>query len=131
VRLLLEGKPIKVFGDGNQLRDFNYVDDCVDALLLAGATEQANGKVYNLGSQEVIGLKALAEMMTKLGYGGSIEIVPFPEERKAIDIGDYYSDFSMISDELGWLPKINLQQGLLRTVDYYSRQHSQYWSDLS
>jgi len=131
VRLLLEGKPIKVFGDGNQLRDFNYVDDCVDALLLVGATEQANGKVYNLGSHEVIGLKALAEMMTKLGYGGSIEIMPFPEERKAIDIGDYYSDFSMISDELGWLPKINLQQGLLRTVDYYSRQHSQYWSDLS
>ena len=131
VRLLLEGKPIKVFGDGNQLRDFNYVDDCVDALLLVGATEQANGKVYNLGSHEVIGLKALAEMMTKLGYGGSIEIMPFPEERKAIDIGDYYSDFSMISDELGWLPKINLQQGLLRTVDYYSRQHSHYWSDLS
>jgi len=131
VRLLLEGKPIKVFGDGNQLRDFNYVDDCVDALLLVGATEQANGKVYNLGSHEVIGLKALAEMMTKLGYGGSIEIMPFPEERKAIDIGDYYSDFSMISDELGWTPKINLQQGLLKTVDYYSRQHSHYWSDLS
>jgi len=131
VRLLLEGKPIKVFGDGNQLRDFNYVDDCVDALLLVGATEQANGKVYNLGSHEVIGLKALAEMMTKLGYGGSIEIMPFPEERKAIDIGDYYSDFSMISDELGWTPKINLQRGLLKTVDYYSRQHSHYWSDLS
>jgi len=131
VRLLLEGKPIKVFGDGNQLRDFNYVDDCVDALLLVGATEQANGKVYNLGSHEVIGLKALAEMMTKLGYGGSIEIMPFPEARKAIDIGDYYSDFSMISDELGWTPKINLQQGLLKTVDYYSRQHSHYWSDLS
>ena len=131
VRLLLEGKPIKVFGDGEQLRDFNYVDDCVDALLLAGASEQANGKVYNLGSQEVIGLKALAEMMTKLGYGGSYELVPFPEERKAIDIGDYYSDFTLISDELGWSPKIDLQQGLLKTMEYYSQRRSHYWGESS
>ncbi len=57
VRLLIEGKPIKVFGDGLQLRDFNYVDDCVDALLLAGASDAANGKVYNLGSSEVVGLE--------------------------------------------------------------------------
>jgi len=80
VRLLLEGKPIKVFGDGKQLRDFNYVDDCVDALLLAGASEKSNGKVYNLGSNEVINLKDLAEMMTDLGYQGSSELVDFPSE---------------------------------------------------
>jgi len=127
VRLLLEGKPIKVFGDGEQLRDFNYVDDCVTALLLAGESEQANGKVYNLGSEEVIGLKALAEMMTNLGYGGSYELVPFPEERKAIDIGDYYSDFSLISKDLGWSPQIGLQEGLLNTIHYYSNHQSAYW----
>src|SRR5512135_292369 len=74
VRLLLEGKPIKVFGDGMQLRDFNYVDDCVEALLLAGASDKANGKVYNLGSTEVVGLKALAEMMVDLGFGGTFEV---------------------------------------------------------
>lgn len=127
VRLLLEGKPIKVFGDGEQLRDFNYVDDCVDALLLAGASEQANGKVYNLGSEEVIGLKALAELMTNLGYDGSYELVPFPEERKAIDIGDYYSDYSLIAKELGWAPKVNLLEGLSKTVDFYSKHRSEYW----
>jgi UDP-glucose 4-epimerase len=98
---------------------------------VAGASEQANGKVYNLGSQEVIGLKALAEMMTKLGYGGSYELVPFPEDRKAIDIGDYYSDFSFISDELGWSPRIDLQQGLLKTVEYYSQRRSHYWGESS
>lgn len=127
VRFLLEGKPIEVFGDGEQLRDFNYVDDCVDALLLAGASEQANGKVYNLGSEEVIGLKALAGLMTNLGYDGSYELVPFPEERKAIDIGDYYSDFSLISTELGWSPKVSLKQGLLKTVEYYSKNRAAYW----
>jgi len=129
VRLLLEGKPIKVFGDGEQLRDFNYVDDCVDALLLTGASEQANGKVYNLGSEEVIGLKTLAELMTNLGYAGSYELVPFPEERKAIDIGDYYSDFSLISAELGWSPQVSLKQGLLKTVEYYSKHRSAYWDE--
>ncbi len=129
VRLLLEGKPIKVFGDGLQLRDFNYVDDCVEALLLAGASDQANGKVYNLGSTEVVGLKALAKMMVELGYGGTFELNPFPPERKAIDIGDYYSNFSLITHELGWTPKIDLQEGLKRTIAYYQVNQAQYWQD--
>lgn len=129
VRQLIDGQPIKVFGDGQQLRDFNYIDDCVEALLLAGSSERANGKVYNLGSDEVISLKGLAEMMVKLGYGGSFEMVPFPPERKAIDIGDYYSDFSLISSELGWTPKIQLQEGLQRTLGYYSKHRAKYWGD--
>jgi dTDP-glucose 4,6-dehydratase/UDP-glucose 4-epimerase len=127
IRLLLEGKPIKVFGDGLQLRDFNYVDDCVEALLLAGASDQANGKVYNLGGSEVIGLKDLSKMMVNLGHGGSFELAPFPSDKKAIDIGDYYSDFSLITKELGWVPKIDLKDGLKRTLNYYSTHFSHYW----
>jgi dTDP-glucose 4,6-dehydratase/UDP-glucose 4-epimerase len=129
VRLMLEGKTIKVFGDGLQLRDFNYVDDCVEALLLAGASEKANGKIYNLGSQEVISLKALAEMMVKLGLGCSFELIPFPPERKAIDIGDYYSDFSLISQDLDWYPKIDLKTGLQKTFAYYKKYHMHYWGN--
>lgn len=129
VRLLIEGKPIKVFGDGMQLRDFNYVDDCVDALLLSGASDVANGKVYNLGSKEVIGLKDLAEMMVSLGFGGEFELVPFPPERKAIDIGDYYSDFSFIREELGWLPKIELKEGLQLSLEYYKQHYPYYWDE--
>ena len=129
VRLLIEGKPIKVFGDGLQLRDFNYVDDCVQALLLVGASDQANGKVYNLGSKEVLCLKALAEKMVDLGFGGRIEIVPFPPERKAIDIGDYFSDFSLIEQELGWSPKFDLEEGLKRTMIYYRAHQAQYWRE--
>jgi dTDP-glucose 4,6-dehydratase/UDP-glucose 4-epimerase len=127
VRLLIEGKPIKVFGDGLQLRDFNYVDDCVEALLLAGANDAANGKVYNLGSSEVVGLKVLAEMMIGLGFGGTLELVPFPPERKIIDIGDYYSDFSLITNELGWQPKVGLCEGLQLTMAYYQANYCHYW----
>ena len=127
VRLLIEGKPIKVFGDGLQLRDFNYVDDCVQALLLAGVNNKANGRVYNLGSSEIICLSDLAEIIINLGVSGNYELEPFPTERKAIDIGDYYSDFSLITKELGWTPKIDLKDGLKRTLNYYREHFSHYW----
>jgi len=129
VRLLLEGKPIKVFGDGLQLRDFNYVDDCVEAMLLAGASNDANGKVFNLGSSEVMRLRDLAKLMVDLGHGGTYELIPFPPERKAIDIGDYYSDFSLIEKELSWSPKIGLREGLNKTMAYYHSHKEHYWKD--
>ena len=127
IRRLIEGQPIQVFGDGRQLRDFNYVDDCVEALLLAGVSEAANGGIFNLGSSEVISLRELAELVVGLGHGGTFEIVPFPSERVAIDIGDYYSDFSLIRQELGWQPKVGLREGLQRTVAYYQEHHAHYW----
>lgn len=129
IRQILEGQPIKVFGDGEQLRDFNYVDDCVEALLLAALSDVSNGKVYNLGSLEVISLKDLASMIINMGYGGSFEIVPFPPERKAIDIGDYYSDFSLIKKELGWIPQTTLQEGLCQTLAYYFSSLNHYIED--
>jgi dTDP-glucose 4,6-dehydratase/UDP-glucose 4-epimerase len=129
VRLLLEGKAIKIFGDGLQLRDFNYVDDCVEAFLLAGASEAVNGKVFNLGSAEVVDLKSVAEMMLSLRPDAKYELVSFPPERKAIDIGDYYSDFNLITQELGWTPKIDLLSGLRKTLAYYSAHRAHYWSD--
>jgi dTDP-glucose 4,6-dehydratase/UDP-glucose 4-epimerase len=94
VHLLVEGRNVEVFGDGTQRRDFNFVDDCVDALLAAGASETANGKVYNLGSAEVVSLAELARLMVELAGEGRFELVAFPPDRKAIDIGDYYGDYS-------------------------------------
>lgn len=127
IRQLLEGQAIKVFGDGLQLRDFNFVDDCVEALLAAATNDIAVGKVYNLGSPEVVALKDLAQLVTALRPGGRFELVPFPPERKAIDIGDYYSDFSLIRRELGWAPRVVLREGLQRTLDYFDAQRAHYW----
>lgn len=128
VKLLLTGQPIKVFGDGEQLRDFNYVDDVVDGLLLAATRDAAVGEVMNLGSSEVVGLRRLAEQLVAVQGGGQWELVPFPPERKAIDIGDYYGDWSRAQQLLGWSPKIGLDEGLRRTLDYY-RVHgaASYW----
>jgi UDP-glucose 4-epimerase len=115
--LLLEGKPFEVWG-GDQLRDFNDVEDVVDAFLLAGANPAANGRVFNLGAADVLSLKDLAELLVELG-GGRYLIHEFPEERKKIDIGDYYSDFRLIRDTLGWAPRIALRDSLRLILDYY------------
>ena len=127
MRLVVEGKPIKVFGDGLQLRDFNYVDDCVDALLLAGSRPESSGKVYNLGSPEVVSLKALAEELVAVAGDASFELTPFPPERKAIDIGDYYGNHALIAAELGWQPRVPLRAGLQRTLAYYRQHAAHYW----
>lgn len=128
IKQLIEGNPIKVFGDGLQVRDFNYVDDCVEAMLLSGIRDEAIGKIYNLGSEEIINLKDLAARIINILPGRIYEIVPFPPERKAIDIGDYYSDFSLIRNELGWVPRICLNEGLRKSVDYYAEFGQYYWS---
>ncbi len=127
VRNLIEGKPILVFGDGLQLRDFNYVDDVVEALLMAALSPRTDGEVFNLGCSEYISLKALAEMMVELHRGGEYRVVPFPPERKSIDIGDYYSDYSKIRSALGWEPRVSLRDGITRSLAYYREHHRHYW----
>ncbi|MBW7898771.1 UDP-glucose 4-epimerase [Candidatus Brocadiaceae bacterium B188] len=127
VRNLIEGKPIKVFGDGLQLRDFNYVSDVVDALLIAAISPEADGEVFNLGSKEYINLKNLAALMIEIFQKGTCEIVPFPSDLKAIDIGDYYSNYRKIDESLGWSPRVSLKDGLKQTIEYYVQNRTHYW----
>jgi UDP-glucose 4-epimerase len=127
VRRLLEGNEILVYGDGEQKRDFNYVDDVVDALLLVAAHDETVGEIYNLGGEKVISLRALAELLVELNGSGSHRLVPFPSEQKAIDIGDYYGNYFKIQTALGWQPHVPLREGLARTLAYYREHHAQYW----
>jgi dTDP-glucose 4,6-dehydratase/UDP-glucose 4-epimerase len=129
IRNLIQGTTVQVYGDGLQVRDFNYVDDVVDALLRAASDPSSEGQIFNLGAKEVISLKALAEKLVVLHGAGCFEVVPFPSERKVIDIGDYYSEFSKISEILGWVPKISLDEGLARTLEYFVTNGDKYWAD--
>lgn len=122
VKLLLEDASFSVWG-GNQLRDFNYVDDVVEAMLLAATDNRAVGEVFNLGDREIVSLKTLAEMLVRINGGGEFALQSFPEERKRIDIGDYYSDYTKF-EALGWQPRVRLEDGLARTLAYY-RMHLQ------
>jgi len=127
LRRLIEGETIRVYGDGAQKRDLNYVEDVVDALLLAATRPEAVGRIYNLGGDEVISLRALAELLVELNGGGRYELVPFPAEQKAIDIGDYCGDYGLIQHELGWRPRTPLREGLAHTLAYYRAHHAEYW----
>jgi UDP-glucose 4-epimerase len=125
VRQLLEGKPISVWG-GKQLRDFTDIEDAVDAFLLAAASPATNGQVYNLGGSEVIDLAGLAKLMIESNGSGRYELHEFPADRRAIDIGDYYSDFSKIRTQLGWEPKRTLRETIEATLSYFRAAMTHY-----
>jgi UDP-glucose 4-epimerase len=125
IRLLVEGQPFEVW-EGQQLRDFTYVDDAVDAFLLAAINEQANGRVFNLGGSEAITLNDLAKLLVQINGTGRYVTREFPSERKRIDIGDYYSDHSLIRSALNWTPRISLREGLARSLVFY-KEHLQHY----
>jgi len=127
IRRLFVGQPLEIYGSGEQVRDLNFVDDVVDALLLAASSERSAGQVYNLGSPEPICLLDLAQLMIEIFGSGSFQLRPFPSERLQIDIGDYHGDYSKIRAELGWQPKTSLREGLARTFDYYRQHQEHYW----
>ncbi len=118
IRMLVEGKPFEVW-EGHQLRDFTYVDDAVDAFLLAAESEAANGEIFNLGGDCVISLNDLAKLLVEINGEGEFVTRSYPADRKRIDIGDYYADFRRISATLGWRPEISLREGLSRTLAFY------------
>jgi UDP-glucose 4-epimerase len=127
IRRVIEDGEILVYGDGEQKRDFNYVDDVVAALLLVAVHDETIGEIYNLGGDEVVSLRSLADWLTSLNGSGTYRLIPFPGEQKAIDIGDYYGNYFKIRHALGWQPKVSLAEGLTRTLDYYRAHQAEYW----
>jgi len=126
IRQLIEGKEIPVFGTGKQIRDFNFVDDVVEALLLLAADLRTTGEIFNLGA-EPVSLADLAKLMIDINGSGSWHFEPFPLERKRIDIGDYYGDFTKIHNLLGWSPLTSLEDGLTRTIAFYQANREFYF----
>jgi len=125
IRRIVEGQPFEVWG-GDQLRDFTYVDDAVEAFLLAAARPEAVGEVFNLGGPPRVTLHALAKMLVQINGSGVFEVRAFPGERKKIDIGDYYADDRLIARKLGWKPRTDLHTALARTLEFYREELSNY-----
>jgi UDP-glucose 4-epimerase len=126
IRQAIDGGVIELFGDGTQRRDLNYVDDVVEALLLAGASDAAEGEVFNLGGEEPVSLAELAEELIQLTGRGSVRCVPFPPERQLIDIGHIHSSYHKIETMLGWRPRTPLRTGLARTIEFYKKHRAHY-----
>ena len=126
LRQALEGGEIELFGDGTQLRDLTFVEDVVEAFLLAASSERADGQAYNLAGETPISLGDLARLLVEITGQGAVRHVPFPPERQLIDIGSYYGSAAKIGAELGWRPRTPLREGLERTIRYY-RDHLRHY----
>lgn len=121
IRQLISGEPFEVWG-GEQLRDFTYVDDAVDAFLLAGSRDESYGRVFNVGGTPPVSLHELAQLMVDINGSGSFVVRGFPEERRKIDIGDFYADDRLLRETLGWEHTTTLESAVGQTLDYYRRE---------
>jgi UDP-glucose 4-epimerase len=129
IREALQGGELVVYGDGSQRRDYSYVDDVVRALCLAATVPAAVGEVFNVGGGGTLGLRETADLVVRLAGAGTVRFVPFPEDRQAIDIGDYYADDTKLRTTLGWHPLVDIETGLAATIEYYREHGDAYWSD--
>jgi Nucleoside-diphosphate-sugar epimerases len=127
IRQAIDGETIRVFGDGQILRDFLYVQDCVDAILMAASSEQAYGEVLNVGDDKASSFLELAKVAIEEAGSGEWEFAPFTQERAAQEPGDFYSDISKIRRVVGWEPTTSLRAGVKQTVDFYRHNKPQYW----
>jgi len=127
IRLALDDETIPIYGDGRILRDFLYVDDLVEALMGCGLTEAAYGGIFNVGSGTAVSFVDLANRIVELAGSGRCEYTSFTTERKALEPGDYWADVSKIRSTVGWQPRVSLDTGLQRTIEYYRRYRKHYW----
>lgn len=125
IQNMMKNKTLEVWG-GDQIRDFNYVDDVVNAFLSVAMSNDSDGQIFNLGSKEFISLYQLANLLISVNGSGNLEIKDFPKERKKIDIGNVYSDYSKINNSLSWEPTVNLETGIKLTLDYYKSHGENY-----
>jgi UDP-glucose 4-epimerase len=127
VRLALEGRAIPIFGTGRILRDFLYVDDCVEALLATAYEPAAVGEILNVGNDHASTFLEVAEILRDLVPGTEIVFTDFTPERKAQEPGDFVSDISKIRRLTGWRPHVDLRGGLARTVAFYQERRGEYF----
>jgi UDP-glucose 4-epimerase len=126
IRNLLENKPITIYGDGSQIRDYNYIDDVVEAFLRVAGSDQWDGTIFNLGDDQPISLKTTAEIMIEQNNAGRYIFKPFPNNLKKIDIGDFHADYRKIKDALDWHPVVTISEGMKKTLSYFRENYLQY-----
>jgi UDP-glucose 4-epimerase len=125
LRQVIENQGIEVWG-GDQKRDLTYVEDVVEAFLCAVANPHCRGQTYNLGGCPPVTLSELARSLVGIAGSGHVVQKEFPAERKRIDIGDYFADDRRFREATGWMPKVMLQEGLAKSVEYYRERLGEY-----
>ncbi|MEP7146326.1 MAG: NAD-dependent epimerase/dehydratase family protein [bacterium] len=127
IRLAIEKQVIKVFGDGLIKRDFLYIDDCTEAMLMTASIDKCYGEIFNVGNDQPSNFLDLVKSLCELESGGGWEYAPFTPERAAQEPGDFLSDITKITSYSSWKPKINLEEGLKKSLDFYKANKEKYW----
>jgi nucleoside-diphosphate-sugar epimerase len=127
IRLALEGKPLTVFGDGRQQRDFIFNQDLAEAFLAVALTPGTAGQIYNAGSGTGTSLMEMANLVVTAVPGTTIVQEEIPAERFILETGDYVSNLTKITQTTSWRPRTSLQEGIDRTVAFYRVNRKRYW----
>jgi UDP-glucose 4-epimerase len=127
IRQAIDDQPITIFGDGNQIRDYIYIDDLIDALVVAVSNPGTDGQIYNVGSGIPVCFRQMAETIINIAGKGSMKQVPWPNNYDYFETGDFYSDISSIKSAINWQPNTTLTVGIKKTIDYYQQFKHYYW----
>lgn len=127
IRLALEGKPLTIYGEGRQGRDYIFVEDLAEAMLALAQTPGVSGEVFNLGSATSTPFIEMAQMVAEAVPGTQVQQVEWPADRYFVETGDYLSNIDKISRATGWRPRTSLPDGIGRTVAYYKKYRDKYW----
>ncbi len=120
----LRGEGINLYGDGELVRDYSYVQNFVDAFILAAESKKTNGEIYVLGSGEGRTFNQVASTISKAitevtGIGVKVNYMPFPEETNQINKRNFIADSSRFRTSTGWQPRVGFEEGIRRTIDFY------------
>lgn len=121
IGLALQDKAITIYGDGAQLRNVIYVDDCINALIMATLSQHVNGEVFFASGDEHFSVVEIAKMIIKHIGSGRVKLVPWPKERAVTEIGDAVLTNEKIKKVLGWAPRHNFADGLDKTRLFYKQ----------
>lgn len=127
IRLALEGQPLTVYGEGRQKRDYIFVEDVAEALILAALTPGTEGQVYNLGSGIGTPFIDMAQWVAEAIPGTEVRQVEWPADQYFVETGDYISNIAKLTQATGWAPKTSIEEGIAQTVSYYRRHRARYW----
>jgi UDP-glucose 4-epimerase len=125
IGLALQGRELTIFGDGSQLRNISFVEDCVAALVMAALDEKSNDHVFFAVADRQHNVAEIAQAIVE-NIGGKARFIDWPADRKAIEIGDAVISNEKIKSVLKWSPQFDLESGLIKTRDYFTSCLKQY-----
>ena len=127
IRTAMENKNITIYGDGNQIRDYFYVDDLADAFIAASVKEGVAGEIFNVGYGAGVKFVDMVRKVVEIVGSGQVKFLEWPAEYINVETGDYIANIEKIKRVLGWKPRINLEEGIRKTYEYYSKYKKYYW----